>query len=64
MKNHLEILRMSAVLKCTGLSRSTLWRRIRSGDFPPAVRLGGPETRSVGWKTSDIELWIRNRPVA
>ena len=64
MKNHLEILRMSAVLKYTGLSRTTLWRRIRSGDFPVAIRLGGTGTRSVGWHANEIEDWLASRPRA
>ena len=64
MNHHIEILRMPAVLQLTGLSRTTLWRRVRSADFPPAVRLGGPETRSVGWHASDVEAWIQNRPQA
>ena len=37
----LEILRVKSVLAATGLSRTTLWRRIRSGDFPRPLRLGG-----------------------
>ena len=64
MNHHIEILRMAAVLQLTGLSRTTLWRRIRSGDFPPAVRLGGPETRSVGWRAEEIKAWIASRPRA
>ena len=27
-----------------------LWRRVRAGDFPPRVRLGGRRLRAVGWR--------------
>ena len=31
-----------------GLSRTSLWRRVRAGDFPAPVRLGGQGSRAVG----------------
>ena len=58
------ILRTLAVLELTGLSRTSLWRRIRDGDFPAAVRLGGPNSRAVGWRRSEIEQWLEERPRA
>lgn len=42
----------------TGLSRATLYRMMASGNFPPAVSLGG---RSVGWRNSAINAWIAQR---
>ena len=54
-----NILRFSAVSHKTGLSRTTIWRRERSGDFPPRIRLGG---RSVGWLDSEVEAWLESRP--
>ena len=44
------ILRTPAVLALIGLSRSSLWRRVRAGDFPAPVRLEGPGSRAVGWR--------------
>ena len=35
------IMRLPAVLERVGLSKTTLWRRIRDGSFPQPVRLGG-----------------------
>lgn len=37
------ILRLPQVLVLTGLSKTTLWRRVRAGEFPPALRLGGQD---------------------
>lgn len=58
------IMRLPAVLSATGLSRTTLWRRVRSGDFPAAVRLGGAQSRAVGWRRGDVEKWLLERPAA
>lgn len=44
-----------------GLSRVTLWRKVRSQDFPP------PRIISTGrkaWLESEVIDWISARPVA
>ena len=53
-----HILRTRAVLAIIGLSRTSLWRRVRSGDFPAPVRLGGEGSRAVGWRRADVERWL------
>ena len=58
------ILRMPAVLKMVGLSRTSLWRRINSGDFPSPVKLGGDGSRAVGWRRAEVERWLESRPSA
>ena len=58
-----RILRIPEVVEVTGLSRTTIWRRVKSGDFPPPVRLGSLATRSVGWPESKVEGWLDSRPV-
>ena len=55
-----RIMRIAEVLVLTGLSRATLYRLVDSGDFPQPVRLGGPESRAVGWRLSEVQEWIRN----
>jgi prophage regulatory protein len=52
-----RILRLNAVLDLTGLSRSTLYRKVADGSFPQQVQLS---TRCVGWRTSAIAEWQRN----
>jgi prophage regulatory protein len=52
-----RILRLNAVLDLTGLSRSTLYRKVADGSFPRQVQLS---TRCVGWRTSAIAEWQRN----
>lgn len=50
-----RILRIRTVLDRTGLSRSTLYRKIADGSFPPQVKLG---EHSSGWRESAIDKWI------
>ncbi|RKF12842.1 AlpA family phage regulatory protein [Roseovarius spongiae] len=42
------------VAKRFSVSKDTIWRWKRDGDFPAAVKLGGTTTR---WRLSDIEEW-------
>ena len=53
-----RILRLPEVLEITGLSRTTIWRRVRDGSFPQPVRLGAEGTRAIGWWDQDIYDWI------
>ena len=52
-----RILRRWQVEERTGLSRSTIYRRMQAGTFPPAIALGG---RLVGWRAADIEQFLKN----
>ncbi|CAN5362414.1 hypothetical protein BH10PSE14_BH10PSE14_29190 [soil metagenome] len=51
------IIRLRAVLKRTGLSRSTMYRKVDQGTFPRQVRIS---QRCVGWRESAVEAWLRN----
>lgn len=50
-----SFLRLTTVKARTGLSRSTLYRRVAEGSFPAPVSLGG---RSVGWVDTEVEAWV------
>jgi prophage regulatory protein len=50
-----RILRMRTVLDRTGLSRSTLYRKMRDGTFPNQVRIS---EHCCGWRESAINRWI------
>ena len=49
------LLRMRQVKARTGLSRSTIYQRIKAGEFPAQVCLGA---RAVGWLEAEVEHWI------
>lgn len=50
-----RIIRLKTVLARTGLSRSTIYRKIAEGTFPAQVRIS---VNGAGWKESDIDRWI------
>jgi len=52
-----RILRIDAVLERTGLTRSTLYRKIGRGTFPPQVKLS---ERCAGWRESAVNEWMHN----
>ena len=53
-----RMLRAPQVMSRTGLSRSTIWRRVRAGTFPAPVELG---VNSIGWPENSISSWIESR---
>ncbi len=53
------MLRPLEVVKRTGLSRTTIWRRIRAGTFPAPTELG---ENSIGWPASAITDWLDSQP--
>ena len=54
----MRILRLPEVSRATGLSRSTIFRLVQAGSFPPSVKL---TARTIGWHSKDIENWIAAR---
>jgi prophage regulatory protein len=51
-----RILRFPEVVSRTGLSRSSVYGRIRAGEFPSPVPLGGG--RAVGFLEREVNGWI------
>ena len=54
----MRILRLPEVSQATGLSRSTIYRLVRSGTFPQSVAL---TARTIGWRIDEVEAWIAAR---
>ena len=54
-----QMLRAPEVMARTGLSRATIWRRVRAGTFPAPIQLG---ENSIGWPASEITAWLDSRP--
>jgi len=52
-----DLLRLPAVIRRTGLSRSTIYRLMGEKQFPLPVKLS---ERAVGWRGSDIDRWSRS----
>lgn len=57
-----RLLPISAVREIVGgKGKSTIYGWIKSHGFPPPVQIG---PNSVAWRESEIDGWIRSRPVA
>ena len=50
-----RIIRLRTVLARTGLSRSTLYRKIAEGTFPTQLRIS---VHGAGWRESEIDRWV------
>lgn len=50
-----RLIRLSEVLKMSGLSRTALYKRIRAREFPAPVKLS---ERSVAWLQSEVNAWV------
>ena len=50
--------RLPTVMQATGLGRSTIYRLVASGAFPPPVHLG---PRAVAWRWADLDQWSESR---
>ena len=53
-----HFLRMSVVVRLTGLGRSTIYRLMAEDKFPSPVRLA---QRAVAWRRTDLERWSEGR---
>jgi prophage regulatory protein len=54
-----NILRITDIVACTGLSRVSIWRMVRAGPFPAPIQLSA---NTIGWLESEIAKWQETRP--
>ena len=53
-----RIINIEEVRKLVNLSRSTIWRKEQTGEFPRRVSL---TSSRVGWRYQEVIDWIRNK---
>jgi prophage regulatory protein len=53
-----SLLRLPDVVGRTGLPRSSLYQKVKRGQFPAPVKLG---ERAVAWHSAQIDTWIASR---
>ena len=54
----IQILRLPAVCRATGLGRSMVYQLEASSQFPRRVKIGA---RAVGWIEEEVQLWLADR---
>ena len=52
-----EVWRLPYVCKVTGLSKPSIYRMMKEGNFPSAKKLN---ERAVGWISTDVTDWIQS----
>lgn len=52
-----RMLRLRTVLDRTGLSRSTLFRKVHEGSFPKQIPIAA---RCTGWRESAVNDWMKD----
>jgi prophage regulatory protein len=52
------LLRRPEVTRRTGLSRTTVYRLVQTGEFPAPRQIG---RRSVAWVEAEVSAWILSR---
>lgn len=55
----MHVIRLQEVCKLTALSRTTLWRLERTGQFPERIQLS---RNAVGWNADEVRRWLATRP--
>jgi predicted DNA-binding transcriptional regulator AlpA len=53
-----RIVRAKELQELTGLSRTTIWRMERKGEFPSRVPLS---SSSIGWRYTEVMEWMKLR---
>lgn len=53
----MRALRIDDVMDKTGLSRSSIYAKVKEGTFPEPVKLG---PRAVAWDEDEIDSWLES----
>ena len=52
------LIRLSEVTDIVGITRSTIYEKMNSGEFPAPIKIG---LRAVRWRTEEVVEWINTR---
>ena len=53
-----SLLRLSEVVKITGLAQSTIYAKVANSTFPPPIKLS---ERASAWIAKEVEQWVQDR---
>lgn len=54
--NEKRFIRIKEVINLTGVPRSTIYLKMKQGEFPKNIKLG---QRSTAWMKSEIDEWMQ-----
>lgn len=55
MESKLRLIRRPEVEQRTGLRKSAIYQRAKSGTFPRPIKIG---TYNVAWLESEVDAWV------
>lgn len=55
--DEIRLLRLDKVLDLIPVGRSSLYRAIKEGNFPPPIKIGGVSV----WQYNDVRDWLRSK---
>ena len=53
-----RLMRMPEAEQTVGLKRSTIYRLLATGNFPPQIKLS---SRAIGFSSTQVQQWITDR---
>ena len=53
-----RFLRLKKVTEQTGYGRTSIYEKVKAGEFPKPYSLG---PRAVGWLAEEVDQWIESR---
>ena len=60
-----KLLTLEEVMNCVSMTKSTIYRYINKGEFPPPIKMDSTNPASASmWRESDVENFIDTRPRA
>lgn len=58
------IMKRAEVCAVTGLCYTSIYNKMKAGDFPLSRKLGNISSRSVGWLRSEVDTWLNGLQAA
>lgn len=53
-----NVIRLKQVCQQTGLGKSTIYKLIKQGAFPPPIKLS---RRASAWVVAEVEAWLEEK---
>lgn len=53
-----RLIRLEEVEQLTGLKKSTIYRMVKTKEFPPSVRISG---RATAWSENHVRQWVQSK---
>lgn len=61
LADDIEFIRLREVKRITGMGRSYIYEKMKTGDFPGQIKLG---PRTVAWIKAEVLAWVREKVVS